>query len=497
VNSRERLLADPYRVFGRLHMNHRDPAPRPLDNIAKSPSRQERVPPPMEFVYSAGVSLPHAIPFAPAQPLISAIPRRAIVMALVLCAAVVPMLPINELKVAGTVWVAGPVLLFGLYACARTGERAGRTALDLPALAFLALAAAATVWGVNPRLSLFPNSTRGEGLLDYVVYVPMALAAARLSRSEAHEILAVLLSAGAVIAATGICQYYGFDPTVWIGSRGLNYGIRSWGTLANPDFLGGYAALVLPIGAAMAAGAGARQQWWWYGAAVVLLYGALVGSQTRSAWVATALAAAVLLWRLPRTSTVYRRLAVLAAVCATVTVVMIATQPRASLGGRAESTFRAGDSSMLGKLWIWEHILPMIREKPVLGWGFSAVLGHIPGIGTPGYVRVFGDSAVFIDVAHNDLLQVAVNMGLLGVAAYLWMWLTILRTLHRAARAAGPPAGTAPAGLLAGLLGYFVWLQFLWSHIGDANVFWVLAGIAIALVRAGAGPADAGTRAEA
>jgi O-antigen ligase len=410
-------------------------------------------------------------------------------MALVLCAAGVPLLPINEMKVAATIWIAGGVLLFGVYASARAGERPGRTALDLPALAFLAVAVLATVFGVNPRLSFFPSSTRGEGLLDYVVYVPMALAAARLSREEIREIFAVLLGAGGLIGAIGISQYYGFDPTPWIGSRGLDYGVRSWGTLANPDFLGGYAALVLPIGAAMAAGATFGRQWWGYGGAVILLYGALLGSQTRSAWVATALAAAVLLWRLPRRAAVYRRLAVLAAICAAVTAVMIATQPRVSLGGRAESAFHAGDSSMQGKVWIWEHVLPMIRQRPVLGWGFSAVLGHIPGIGTPSYYQVFGHSAVFIDVAHNDLLQVAVNMGLVGVAAYLWIWATVIGALHIAARGDGSAARSEAAGMLAGFLAYFVWLQFLWSHIGDANVFWVLTGIAIGVGRVAAGAA--------
>lgn len=427
-----------------------------------------------------------AIRLAAVRPLDRNFGRRVVMMALVLCGAGVPLLPTNEEKVRATLWVAGCVLLVGVYGCWRSRERLGRTVLDLPVLSFLAIAMVSTVFGVNPRLSFFPNITRGEGLLDYFVYLPAALAAARLSRSEVREILAVLLGAGGLIGAVGIAQYYGFDPTVWIGSRGLDYGIHSWGTLANPDFMGGYAALVLPVGAAMAAGAEDRPQWWGYASAGTLLYAALLGSQTRSAWGATALAAMILLHRLPRTAQVYRRLAVLGLVFLAVTAAMILTQPRVSLGGRAESAFNPADSSMQGKFWIWEHVLPMIRERPVLGWGFNAVLGHIPGIGTASYYRVFGHSGVFIDVAHNDILQVAVNTGLLGLAAYLWIWATVIRSLHRAARGASSPVGPEAAGILAGLVAYFVWLQFLWSHIGDANVFWVLAGVAISVSRAAA-----------
>jgi O-antigen ligase len=405
-------------------------------------------------------------------------------MALLLCAAGVPLLPVNEMKVAATL-LSGCVLSIGIYLCVRSGEMVYVTPLDLPIIAFWAVAILSTVFGVNPRISTFPSIARGEGLLDYFVYLPMALAAARLSRSEFRELLAALLAVGGLIGAVGIAQYYGVDPTPWIGSHDLNYGIRSWGTLSNPDFLGGYAALVLPIGAAMAACVG--RVWWGYAGAVTLLYGALLGSETRSAWAGTALAAGILVWRLPRTTEVYRRLVLLALICAAVTAAMITTQPLVSLGGRAKSALNTADSSMQGKLWIWEHVLPMIRERPLLGWGFSAVLGHIPGVGTPSYNRVFDHSGVLIDVAHNDLLQVAVNMGLAGVAAYLWIWATVIRALYRAGRGIESRVKPEAAGILAGLVGYFLWLQFLWSHIGNANVFWVLAGVAVSAGRAADG----------
>lgn len=418
------------------------------------------------------------------RPLGEAFGRRVVMMALLLCAAGVPLLPTNEMKVAGTL-LAGCVLLLGVYVVTRSGEPLRWTALDAPAITFLGLAVLSTVFAVNPRVSLVPNSTRGEGLLDYAVYIPMALAAARLSQVEVREILAVLVGAGALIGAAGVGQYYGFDVTRWIGSRGLHYA-HSWGTLANPDFLGGYTCLVLPIGVAAAAGAAERRRWWGYAGAATLLYGALLGSQTRSAWAAGAVAAVILLLYLPRSPQVYRRLTALGLAFAAVTAVMMLTQPQISFSGRAASALDPGDSAMRGRLWIWEHAVPMIMQRPVLGWGFSSVLGHLPGIGTPGYFQVFGQSQVFIDVAHNDVLQVAVNMGLAGLAAYLWIWATALRAAHGAARGSASPVGPEAAGVLAGFIGYFVWLQFLWSHIGNANVFWVLTGIAVSLRRAAA-----------
>ncbi len=421
------------------------------------------------------------------RPLGEVFGRRVVMMALLLCAAGVPLLPTNEMKVAGT-FLAGLVLLIGVYASLRSSQPLRWTALDVPAVAFLGLAVLSTVFAANPRVSLVPNTTRGEGLLDYFVYIPMALAAARLARLEVREILAVIGGSGALIGAIAVGQYYGIDATRWIGSRGFDYA-RSWGTLSNPDFLGGYATLVLPISVALAAGAAERRQLWGYATAATLLYAALLGSQTRSAWVAAALAAAILLRFVPRSAQIYRRLALLGLVFAAVTVVMALTRPQISFVGRAESALNPADSSMQGKLWIWEHTIPMIVQRPILGWGFSSVLGRLPGVGTPDYFRVFGRGSVFIDIAHNDILQVAVNMGLAGLAAYLWMWATAIRAAHGAARRRSSPVKPEAAGILAALIAYFIWLQFLWSHIGNANVFWVVAGIAVSLGRAAA---DAG-----
>lgn len=413
--------------------------------------------------------------------------RRVVFMALVICAAGVPLLPTNEMKVAGTL-VSGGVLVVGAYLLARSGEGLRWTPLDAPALAFLSVAALSTIFAANPRVSLLPNVTRGEGLLDYLVFIPMALAAARLSLPEGRELLAVLLGVAGLIGAVGLGQYYGIDGAVWIGGRGFSYGTRSWGTLANPDFLGGYVTLALPIGLALAATAAVPRQRWGYGAASVLLYAALLGSETRSAWGAVALGVIVLLARLPRSPQLYRRFAVLGLVFAAVTLVMTVTRPQVSFGGRAASALNSGDSSMQGKLWIWEHTLPMIRERPILGWGFSSILGRIPGIGTPSYNKIFGGGPpVLIDVAHNDILQVLVGIGFLGLAAYLWVWVTALRAAARASRnSSHAPGGVEAAGMLAAFVAYAVWLQFLWSHIGNANVFWVFTGIAVTLCRVAA-----------
>ncbi len=406
-----------------------------------------------------------------------ALPRRIILVALVLFAAGAPLLPSNDLKVAATL-CAALALLVGCYVWARTGAPIGWTPLDLPVAAFLLAASLATLFSVDPFTSFFPSSLRGDGLLVYVAYAAMALAAARLRPREVSWLLAAMLASGSLIAAIAVGQYYGLDTARWLGSGGLPLMARSSGTLGNPIFLGGYACLLLPVCVVLTAQGGWRCRG--YAAAGILLYAALIGSGTRAAWVGSAGAGVLVVLLLPSCPQVRRRLLVLLTAFAAVTIIMALSRPQAALVGRAASTFTVNDPSLGARLFVWKHTLPLIRERPVLGWGFSTLLGRLPGIGSPEYLRVFGPYLYVIDSPHNEILYIAHATGVAGLAAYLSVWGTVVMRLRSALRVSAP-GPRLPAALLASLAAYAVWLQLAWSHIGTANVFWALAGGAVAL----------------
>jgi O-antigen ligase len=244
--------------------------------------------------------------------------------------------------------------------------------------------------------------------------------------------------------------------------------------------------LLLPLAVAQAVTAKGRASWA-YAAASIVLYAALVSSQTRSAWIASALAGVVLLGLLPKSRVLWRRGAALAVAFVIVTVVLVISHPGAALPARGASALDTRDYSMRQKLYVWKHTLPLIAERPVAGWGFSTLVGQFKDMGSPEYLRVFGrDQIVLIDTPHNELLHVAYSTGLLGLAAVLWLWIAAGRALLAGLQEplASPAIGAA---LAAALCGYFIWMQFAWSMIGPANVFWVVVGLAATV----SGPARA------
>ncbi|MGQ0550855.1 MAG: O-antigen ligase family protein, partial [Armatimonadota bacterium] len=432
-----------------------------------------------------------------------AVARSLTLLAVVTLAVAAPLLPPIAWKVKATL-LAGLLAAAGALLRLQREGSVGRSALDRPALALLAAATLATVFSVDPLVSFFPSRFRGEGLVVFIPYVVLSLAAARLTAREGQRLTAAMLAGGVIIALTAVAQYYGADPLLALGFRSVPpialtgpnpvelrldsvwTGSRGWGTLANPIFLGAYVALLLPLAAALTLQVTGRAAWA-YGAAALMLYAALVASETRSAWIGAAVAALVLIRLVPKPTGALLRGALLAAGFIVVTAVLVLTRPDASPLRRASATFGANDYndySMRQKLYVWKHMLPLIAQRPLLGWGFSTLIGQFTDLGSPEYLSVFGDAQiVLIDSPHNELLHVAYSAGLLGLAAYLWVWTAAGRGLLRRLRAAastrtGDATWGLGAGLAASLVAYFIWMQFGWNVIGPANVFWVILGLA-------------------
>ncbi len=426
--------------------------------------------------------------------------RALTLWALALFAAAAPLLPTNSLKADATL-LAAVLLAVAFYLRARLGSGVGRSAVDLPALTFLAVAVLSTIFSVVPLVSFVPSARMGEGLLVYSGYVAVLLAASRLGRGERDLLLTVILFSGAVIGAVGVAQFFGLDPVAWFGFRfvpqavfygltpppgagGPFFGKATFSTLGNPIFFGGYAAALLPMALRRALTA---RGWrvWPSGAATVLLVGGLMAAQSRAAWGASIAGIVLLLVLWPRRRWQWRRLVLLAAVGALLAVVMVQSQ-EAAFAQRVGTIASGNDSSMRFRLYLWKHTIPMVLQRPLLGWGFSTLLGRFADLGSAEYFRLFGYIAIGIDTPHNDLLHIAYSTGLLGLAAYLWIWLTLVRSLARA-RATGGEWAAEAAALIASLAGYFLWAQTAWLHVGPAHLFWTFGALAVAVGREAAG----------
>jgi putative inorganic carbon (HCO3(-)) transporter len=141
------------------------------------------------------------------------------------------------------------------------------------------------------------------------------------------------------------------------------------------------------------------------------------------------------------------------------------------------------------RLQMWSATLRIIRDHPLLGVGLGHVKTSLVAYGCDlGYSHV-----------HNDLLNVATNAGLLGLAAFLWVWVTFLRLaagchgmsegdrFARSLAAAG--FGLMIAFLVAGLF------QCYYTDSEDGMILWFLLGLVTAICGRGGKLAEASWRA--
>jgi O-antigen ligase len=118
--------------------------------------------------------------------------------------------------------------------------------------------------------------------------------------------------------------------------------------------------------------------------------------------------------------------------------------------------------------------LKMFKRKPVLGWG----LGVFPNV-YPEFRSFYTN--FFVNEAHNDYLQLLVEMGALGFATMLWFVVVLYRSAIRKLKNwATDPNGAVALSALLGCTGILVHslVDFNLQIPANAAFFYVLSVVA-------------------
>ncbi len=405
--------------------------------------------------------------------------------------AVVPLLvdPTNPANIyyapkARALYVLAPLLALAWLGRACLLPSSIDRAILVPTLAFAVVATAATWASVNPARSLWGAPWRNEGLLTLLAYVAIFLASASLRQPPLTRWwLAATLAGASLVALYGIAQYAGYE---WIRRDWQRVGWwQAFSTTGNPNWLGAYMALALPLALAAIATA------WGAGGLVAstvalgLIHLTALLTYGRAAWLAVALVVgvtgALVFWQ-RRALPVHRYLwGLLLALVTGIFFVPGSPLTRGPEGPaplpRAQSIVEWRDTSIELRFYLWRETAALLRRRPLLGYGPETLPLVFPQR-DQGKVRILGTSLI-VDKAHNETLDMAMSVGILGVGTFWWLVLVSLRRAWRAAQTRDTPAlGIA---CLAGILGYLFDLQFHFSVVSVAPVFWSVLGVAAGL----------------
>ncbi|HEX4484933.1 MAG TPA: O-antigen ligase family protein [Terriglobales bacterium] len=146
------------------------------------------------------------------------------------------------------------------------------------------------------------------------------------------------------------------------------------------------------------------------------------------------------------------------------------------LNQRLISIHAAANTEIAGgtRLDIYRDALNMFPQKPILGWG----LGAFPEV-YPRY-RTFYTN-LYINEAHNDYLQLLVEMGALGFLTMLWfIGAMYFRALKKIGNWADDPNGTLALIAMLGVTGILVHsvVDFNLQIPANAALFYVMCTVA-------------------
>jgi O-antigen ligase len=280
----------------------------------------------------------------------------------------------------------------------RNRERVAVPPMFWPLAAYAAATIVASIFSVDPRVSLVDSKQ-----LVLLVIVPLVYRLLPGRRSLAA--VDVIVTVGAMSATWGIIQYLI-----------LNYdhlGRRPQGVLGHYMTYSGLLMLVTCAAVSRVMFAKHHRMW----AALVLpaLVLALGVTFTRSAWVG-ACAGVGLLFLLRD----FRLLALLPVAAA----LFLAVGPP-SLTARLYSTFSLSDPSNIDRVAMWRSGVRIIKDDPLTGVGPNMVIQVYPHYRDKTAVNQLNPHL------HNVPLQIAAERGLPALAVWVWFIVTLIRDFLR------------------------------------------------------------------
>ncbi len=325
----------------------------------------------------------------------------------------------NPILVGGSLLL---VLLF-LPSLIGRGDRVIKMLHNAPFLfAFLGLVLVSFMW------SDFTSITLVDTLNLMVLSVFGLILAVRFTIREFLSTFSIALGVGLVMSLLWVVALprFGTTPAGW---SGLGVGKND---LGNDGVIG---ALVLLLTARI------LPRWrhaLYLGGIVALVL--LVGSQSKTSLAAgmLTLGSLVIFQAFRSRRTLFGAVA-LTLTSATIVAFLFVTANISLLAGYLEK-----DASLSGRTTMWPLVVDAIASRPILGFGYG---GYWNGYFSPSF-RVLVENTWMPNHAHNAILEIALDLGLVGVVLFLLVNAgAIARGVHFIQRIPGP-AGLFPLAYL-------------------------------------------------
>lgn len=338
----------------------------------------------------------------------------------------------------------------------------------------------ATLTSTDVSGSLFP------GLLTVLFVVfSLVLAACAPSEKTLRQLLCGMVAVGVIVALYGFYQrmFPANFRSVWTDEDMFSsISFRVYSTLENPNVLGEYFLLLIPIGAAMTLTATGWKRLL-YLAACAIMGVCLVLTYSRGCYLGLLFAAAVFLVLLDR------RFLVLG-------IIAVAFSPLylpESVLERFTSIGNMGDTSTSYRVYIWMGTLAMLKD-----YWFCGV-----GPGTSAFNRVYPEyayNAITAPHSHNLFLQIMCDAGVCGLLIFALLLIAYYRMMFTAlAQKPRREIKIMQIANISAVTGFLVqsMTDYTFYNYRVLLLFWATLGLGVLFSRMGRDPVQTAFQEEA
>jgi len=421
-----------------------------------------------------------------------------------------------------------------------------RSCLNLPVIVVLLVSVLTTLHSINPKISLHGMYMyRFAGLSSVLIYVLIYfLVINNLTKEDIEKVVLSILLGSGIVALYAMLQHFGIDFFRWNRS----WQERVWSTFGNPNFLSAYLVMVIPLALSMLM----KKQGFWtenrerqrrrtvlLTFLLSLLFVVLLFTLSRAAWLGFSGSMIVFIVLVGKKLLVENRKRLLPLLLLLVLITGIFLLPerkvQSRLVGNARESIAQVSNVMQGpsavvdrtrsivkmkeygiatRIMAWKATLKMIKRYPFLGTGLDTYGLNFRRYMSPEYRKIAGTEANPI-YAHNEILQIASTMGLIGLFVYLWLLVTffvkgigLLKALQNSSQIVG--LGTQfengavdsndlslqeskyllsneshifITGLLCACSGLLIQNQFSFSMVTTSVFFWLFMGMVIVFAK--------------
>lgn len=328
--------------------------------------------------------------------------------------------------------------------------------LFLPLLLSISIS---SLFSTNPHFSFFGAYKRYEDFVTYLVYAFLFAGAINFIKTkELKKLATAAIVSSSLVSLYAILQHFGFDFLSVSPEAGAP---RSFSTFGNPTILANYLVMIFPISLALFL---IKDRYWRYPFVILpsLSFFALIFTGSKAGIFAFAVSIIVFCFSLTRSR--YLKIALFSTLIFMVifSVVFALAIPE----------FFATRSI------IWQSTARMIKLKPFFGYGPDSLSLIYPKFLPKSYYLL---ESARVDKAHNEVLQIAATLGLVGMLFFLALLFSLaFQSVDLIRSVQDLKEKTLFTGIFAGSLAYITAIQFSFSQNEVTFLFWIFVGALVA-----------------